>query len=88
MASSDLPPLTPEQIAALTAGNGFAHVEDPETHRKYLVVDQGAAPTLAEEYVKKKVLDGISELDSGLGKTWDPDSIREQLDRRLGRDGD
>lgn len=62
--------VTPEQIAAISAGNGFAHAEDPATHRVYLLVEQGKAPTLSDEYFRQKLADGVAEADRGECRAW------------------
>jgi len=33
--------MTPEQLAAVQAGQGVAHVQDPNTQRVYILIEQG-----------------------------------------------
>jgi hypothetical protein len=73
-------PITPEQLAAIAAGNGFAHV--PATHRVYLLVEQGKAPTLSDEYFREKIAVGIAERDHGECQPWDALQLKADLRRR------
>ena len=74
--------ITPDQLAAVTAGSGFAHVEEPVTHRVYLLVDQGAAPTLSDDYFREKIAAGIAERDRGECQPWDAEQLKNDLRRR------
>jgi hypothetical protein len=82
MSTSDHIPITPEQLAAVAAGNGFAHVEDPTTHRVYLLVDQGTAPTLSDDYFREKIAVGIAERDRGECQPWDVEQLKADLRQR------
>ena len=75
-------PLTPEQIAAVQAGNGVAHAEDPVTHRVYLLVEQGQAPTLSDEYFRAKIAAGLAEADRGESQPWDVAALKADLRQR------
>jgi hypothetical protein len=75
-------PITPDQLAAVAAGNGFAHVEDPATHRVYLLVEQGKAPTLGDDYFRDKIAAGIAERDRGECQPWDVDQLKADLRQR------
>jgi len=75
-------PLTPEQVAAVQAGNGVAHAEDPATHRVYLLVDQGQAPILSDEYLRAKIAAGLAEADRGESQPWDLEAMKTDLRRR------
>jgi len=74
--------VTPEQVAAVAAGNGFAHAEDPNTHRIYLLVEQGQAPTLADDYFRQKISEGLAEADRGECQPWDVEAMKADLCRR------
>ena len=74
--------ITPEQLAAVSAGNGFAHVEDPATHRVYLLVEQGKAPTLSDDYFREKIAVGIAERDRRECQPWDVEQLKADLRRR------
>jgi len=46
--------LTPEQRQALAAHPGQpVHIEDGETQKVYLLIEQGVVPTLEEEYIRQ-----------------------------------
>lgn len=75
-------PITPEQLAAVAAGNGFAHIEDPATHCVYLLVEQGKAPQLSDHYFREKIAAGIAERDRGECQPWDVERLKADLRRR------
>jgi len=74
--------LTPEQVAAVAAGGGIAHAEDPTTHRTYLLVEQGKAPTLSDDYFRHKVAEGLAEADQGMCEPWDVEIMKAELCHR------
>jgi len=74
--------LTPEQVAAVEAGNGVAHAEDPITHRVYLLVEQGQGPTLSDEYFRAKIAAGLTEAERGESQPWDVAAMKADLQRR------
>ena len=74
--------VTPEQVAAVEAGNGFAHAEDPTTHRLYLLVEQGQAPTLSDDYFRQKIAEGLAEAERGECQPWDVEVMKAELRRR------
>jgi hypothetical protein len=82
MSTADHVPITPEQLAAVAAGHGFAHVEDPATHRVYLLVEQGKAPTLSDDYFRQKIAVGIAERDRGECQPWNVEQLKADLRRR------
>ena len=46
--------LTPEMRAALLARPGEPlHIADDETHKVYLVIEQGASPELEDDYIRE-----------------------------------
>ena len=57
-------PLTPEQIAAVNAGGGFACCEDPNTHVVYELIQRDEPPTLSDDYFREK----IAEADNDIAK--------------------
>ncbi len=79
MPNDSLPSLSPEQIAAVAAGDGFAYWEDPETHRLYLIVDKGVAPAPTEEYFRAKIAVGITESERGESRPWDSEMMKREL---------
>jgi hypothetical protein len=74
--------VTPEQVAAIEAGNGLAHAEDPATHRLYLIVEQGQAPTLSNDYFRQKLSEGVAEAERGECQPWDVEGMKAELRRR------
>ena len=78
--------ITTEQLAAVSAGNGFAHVEDPATRRVYLLIEQGSAPTLSDDYFRDRIATGIAERDRGECQPWDVEQLKADLrDRHAAR---
>jgi hypothetical protein len=75
-------PITPEQLAAVSAGNGFAHIEDPASHRVFLLVEQGSAPTLSDDYFRERIAAGIAERDRGECQVWDVEQLKADLLQR------
>jgi hypothetical protein len=72
-------PLTPEQLAAVNAGGGFAQVEDPTTHRTYYLIEQGAPPTIDDDYVREKIVEAYED---GEFKPLDMAAIKAEFHRR------
>lgn len=76
--------LTPEQRTALQKHPGEPlHVEDSELHKVYLVIEQGALPTIDETYVRTKLIEADAAIARGDVGTWDPDAIKTEGRRRL-----
>ena len=71
--------LTPEQLAAVQAGNGFARVEDPNTHRIYILIEQSGTPTISDDYVRGKIDEAYAEGDVG---PLDMEVIKAEFRRR------
>src|SRR3954464_12433039 len=72
--------LTPQQLAAITAGGGFAKCEDPNTHVRYELVQVEPSP-VTDEYIREKIEEayadpaGIAQLDMA--------AIKAELGRRV-----
>jgi hypothetical protein len=79
MDSLRIAPLTPEQLAAVQAGNGFARVEDPTTHRVYLLIEQPDVPPISDDYVRRKIEEAYAEGDVG---ALDMQAIKAEFRRR------
>ena len=77
--------MTPEQLAAVQSGHGVAHLQDPNTQRVYLLIEQGQQPTLSEDYFREKLGEGIAESDRGESKAWDVSKLKDGLRRRYTR---
>jgi hypothetical protein len=76
--------LTPEQRTVLRKHPGEAlHVEDPELHKVYLVIEQGVMPTIDETYVRTKLTEADAAIADGDVGAWDPDVIKTEGRRRL-----
>jgi hypothetical protein len=54
-------PLTPELLAAVHAGDGFARVEDPATHRVYFLIEQAEPPTIDDDYVRERIEEAYTD---------------------------
>jgi Arc/MetJ-type ribon-helix-helix transcriptional regulator len=77
-------PLTPEQIAAVQEGAGLARLEDPNTHRIYILSEQ-LEPTLDETYVREKLQEAQASIDRGEVADWDVDEFKADLRDRLAK---
>jgi len=77
-----LNPLTPQQIAALEAGNGLMVGEDPATHRVYMLIEQ-VAPSLDDAYVREKLAEAQASIDRGEAAEWNVDEIKAAVRKRL-----
>jgi hypothetical protein len=77
--------LTPEQIAVINEGGGFARVEDPTTHRIFLLIEQPAAPTLDDDYVREKLAEARAESERGDVADWDVEKLKRELRDRLAK---
>jgi hypothetical protein len=82
MEPTHVAPLTPEQIAAIAAGGGFARCEDPTTRRKYELIEIEPV-TISDDYVRAKVEEAYAD---GAGvEPLDMASVEAELQRRLDR---
>jgi hypothetical protein len=71
-------PLTPEQLAAVQAGNGIAKVHDPTTHRVYFLIEQSSG-TISDDYVRRKIEEAYDEGDLA---ALDMEAIKAEFRRR------
>lgn len=78
MEAPNLIPMTPEQIAALDAGESFVQAQDPATHRRYLLIEQ-IEPKLDDEYVREKLAEGLASSKAGEVSDWDVEEFKRQL---------
>jgi hypothetical protein len=74
--------LTPEQLAAITAGGGFARCEDPTTHVQYQLV-QLKPSTLGDNYFKEKIEEAYAEAGEQGFQPLDMVAVKAELKRRL-----
>jgi hypothetical protein len=74
--------LTPEQIAAIMAGGGFARCEDPTTRVQYQLVQ--LEPTrLDDDYFRAKIEEGYVDAGEQGFQPLDMDALKAELNRRL-----
>lgn len=73
-------PLTPEQLAAVSAGSGFAECEDPTTHTQYHLI-KVETPTLSDDYLRQKVQEAYADGEATIAPL-DMKSIKAQLANR------
>jgi hypothetical protein len=76
------PHLTPEQREAIVASGGLPiHIEDPETHKLYVLLEQSAA--IDDSYIRDELAKGIAEIEAGERVEWDPERVKLEGRRRL-----
>ena len=76
--------LTPEQRSALSASPGLPlEIEDPLTHRVYLVIEQGETPSLDEEYIRDALAEGFAAVERGEVEEWDAAATKAEGRRLL-----
>jgi len=81
MKAPNLIPMTPEQIAALDAGDSVVHAQDPTTQRRYVLIEQ-IEPALDDEYVCEKLAEGLASIEAGEVSDWDVEEFKKQLRER------
>ena len=80
-----MPKLSKEQRDALNQQPGKPlQVEDEETHKKYVLIDQQALPTLWEDYIRREVQQGLDAIDRGEVEPWDIEATVAEAKRRHG----
>jgi hypothetical protein len=85
MEPAQIAPLTPEQLAAITAGGGFARCEDPTTHVQYQLI-QIETPSIDDNYIRAKLAEAQAGVDRGDCHEWNVEEIkREVYERRTNR---
>ena len=86
-ASQDRFEFTPEQLQLLRNRQGEPlHVPVKETNKVYLVIEEGAIPTLDEDYIRRGLAHAAAQAESGEVADWNAEEIkaagRELLARR------
>lgn len=76
-------PLTPEQIAAIHAGGGFASCEDPTTRVHYHLIQVEPAATVDDDYIREKIEEAYADAAESGFEPLDMDAIKAELNRRL-----
>jgi hypothetical protein len=74
-------PLTPEQLAAINAGGGYARCEDPTTRIHYQLV-QFEPSTLDDNYIREKLAEAQADVEHGRVAELNFDELRRELQSR------
>lgn len=74
--------LTPEQLAALAAGQAVVHAQDPQTKRRYTLIDEEPQRLTVDE-LRAMLQEAVDESDRGECRPWDVEEVKEELRRRL-----
>ena len=75
-------PLSPEQLAAVQAGDGYAHLVDPNTQQIYLLAES-AVPTVDEDYVCEKLDEAQASVDRGDIADWSLNEMKNEVRQRI-----
>jgi hypothetical protein len=78
----DLPspaPLTPEQLAAVNSGDGYARFIDPSTCVVYHLIAQTEPVTVDDEHVREKLAEAQADVDRGDVAEWNAAEIKQEL---------
>jgi len=79
-----VPKITEEQRKALEARPGEpVRLEDDETNRVYLLVEESQAPHLYEQWLQHQLQQGFQASEAGNVVDWDPEQIKAEGRRRL-----
>ena len=77
------PKLTEEQRQAISAEpGGFARVEDEETHKVYLIIEESRASELYEQWLRHELQKGFDAADRGEVAEWSLDEFLAEAHRR------
>ena len=78
------PQLTPEQRDAIAAsGRMPIQLEDPDTHKLYVLIEQPPDVALSDDYIRDELSTGIAALEAGERVPWDSERIKQEGRRRL-----
>jgi hypothetical protein len=75
--------LTPEQLAAVNAGGGFAQFVDPTSNFVYYLIKQTDPPTIDEDYIREKLAEADSDIEQGNYVEWNIEELKHELRERL-----
>ncbi len=75
-------PLSPEQLAAVREGEGYAHLVDPNTQQVYFLTEP-SVPAIDDDYVRAKLDEAQASIDRGEVSDWDVNDIKAQVRQRL-----
>lgn len=77
------PQLTPEQRQAIATSGGLPiELEDPDTHKLYLLIECPAGVALSDEYIRDELSKGIAALEAGERVAWNPERVKQEGRRR------
>ena len=79
-------PLTPEQLAAINAGDGCARCEDPASHVVYLLIKQADPAAVDDDYIREKIEEAYADIQTGNFAEWDVEEVKRKLRERLAND--
>jgi hypothetical protein len=72
-------PLPPEISSAIAASGGVPlQFEDPNTHERFLLVEQPPDFTLDGDYLRKMLDEAITAAEAGEAIAWNPDRVKQQ----------
>jgi len=81
---TSLPQLTPEQQQAIATSGGLpVQLEDPSTHKLYVLLEQSNQNVLDDDYVREALSKGIAAVERGDYRKWDPEETKAEGRRRL-----
>jgi hypothetical protein len=75
--------LTPEQLAAVNSGDGFAAFIDPVNGFTYYLIKQADPPKLDDDYIREKLVEADIDMLRGKFGKWDVEEVKRQLLERL-----
>jgi hypothetical protein len=75
--------LTPEQLAAINAGGGFAQFVDPSSRAVYFLIQQANPPLLDDDYFQEKLAEAEVDIQQGNYSEWNLDELKRELLERL-----
>lgn len=77
------PKLTNEQRQAISAQPGaFVRVEDDETHKVYLIIEESRASQLYEQWLRQELQKGFDAAERGEVGEWNLDEFLANAHRR------
>lgn len=78
-----LPKLTDEMRAALRAQpGGLVEVEDDQTHKVYILIEQPQARRLLGDALSRELQIGFDQADRGESEPWDIEATLTEAHRR------
>lgn len=77
------PQLTSEQREAIAASGGLpVHLEDPDTHKLYMLVEHPQDALLDDEYIRSELAKGLAAIEAGERMPWNPERVKQEGRRR------